>query len=94
MFASGSMIKDRKMNKTEDGIKQVHKLYIQCGFKITRIHTDSKFEPLRVETDDIGISLNCASKKEHVPDIERFNRTVKKRARSSQSAMTFKKSLN
>ena len=28
---------------------------------------------------DLGISLNCVSKKGHVPKIERFNRTAKER---------------
>ena len=46
MFATGSMIKNRKTKNIEYGIKQVHKLYLQRGFKITRIHADIKFEPL------------------------------------------------
>ena len=36
----GIMIKNRKLKKTEDGIKQVNNLYLQSGFKITRIHAD------------------------------------------------------
>ena len=59
----GSIIKNRKSNNIEDGIKQVNKLYLQCGFKITLIHSDSEFEPMWVEMDDLGISLYCASKK-------------------------------
>ena len=69
LFSTGSMIKNRKMKNIEDGNKQVNKLYLQRGFKITRIHTDSIFEPLPSEMSDIGISLNCVSKKEHVPKI-------------------------
>ena len=38
---------------------------------------------------DIGIYLNCASKKEHIPDIELLNWKVKERVRSSQVAMNF-----
>ena len=57
----------------------------------SHIYADNKFEPLREEMDDIGISLNCASKKEHVPDIEQFNRTTRERVRSSWAAMHFKR---
>ena len=63
MFSTGSMIKNQKIKNIEDGIKQVHKLYLQRGFKITHIHSDSKFEVLGVEMDDLGIYLNCASNK-------------------------------
>ena len=51
------------MDDIEDGIKQVNKIYLRCGLKITHIYADSEFEPIRVEMDDIYISLYCASKK-------------------------------
>ena len=57
------------MKNIEDGIKQVNKIYLQRGFKITRIHTDSEFESLQSDMADLVISLNYASKKEHVPGI-------------------------
>ena len=40
---------------------------------------------------DLGISLNCISKKEHVHEVEQFNRTVKERFWYSQAAITFKR---
>ena len=40
MFATGSMIKNRKINNIEDGIKQVHNLHLQRGFKIMHIGQD------------------------------------------------------
>ena len=78
MFATVSMVKNRKIKNIEDGIKQVHKLYLQRGFKVMRIHADNEFEPLQSDMADLDISLNCASKKEHAPEIEWFNHTVKK----------------
>ena len=76
MFATGIMIKYWKIKNIEDGIKYVHKLYLQRGFKITRIYVDRDFEPIRAEMDEFSISLDSASKKEHVPEIEQFNRIV------------------
>ena len=63
MFATGSMIQNRKVEYIADGITQAHKLYLQRGFKITHMHTDCEFEPLRKEMTDLGIKLNCASQK-------------------------------
>ena len=40
---------------------------------------------------DIGISLNFASKKEHVPKIDQFNRNSKERVRYARAAMHFKR---
>ena len=39
----------------------------------------------------LGINLNCESKKEHVPEIEPFIRTVKERVRSDRATMQFKR---
>ena len=47
MFDTGSMIKNLKIENISDRITQVHKLYLQRGFKITHIHAYSEFEPLR-----------------------------------------------
>ena len=69
IFATGSMIKNRKVKNIENGIKQVNNMYLQCGFNITRIHSDSEFESLRSIIDDLGITLNFLSKEEHVPNI-------------------------
>ena len=90
MFATGSMIKNRKVEHIADRITQVHKLYLQRGFKITHMHTDCEFEPLHKETA-LGINLNCASKQEHVPEIERFIQIVKERVRSARSTIPFKR---
>ena len=70
MFFTGSMIKNRKINNIEDFIKQVHNLYLQRGFKITRINAYIIFEPLGVEMADIGIYVHCAYNKERVPEFD------------------------
>ena len=90
MFATGSIINNRKVEHIADGITKVHKLYLQRGFKITHINTDCEFEPLRKEMTALCINPNCASKMEHVPEIERLIRTVKDPVRSAGATMTFK----
>ena len=46
VFSTVSTVKNRKIKKIEDEIKQVNKLYLQRDFKITCIHADSNFEPI------------------------------------------------
>ena len=65
------------MKNIEYGINQVNKPCLQRGLNITRIHSDSEFEPLLTQMTDIGIYLNCVSKNKHVPEIENLNRTIK-----------------
>ena len=43
MFPTGSMIKKIKVEHIADGITQVHKLYLQRGFKITHMYTNCEF---------------------------------------------------
>ena len=63
LFYMEITIKDRKLKNIEDGIKKVNKLYLQKCFDITHIHVYNSFETLQAEMDDLGISLNCVSKK-------------------------------
>ena len=90
MFTTGSMIKNRNMNNIEDVIKQVQKLYLQSGFKITRIHADSEFEPLRAKMADLSTPMNLTSKKEHVPEIYLLKRTVNECVQSIREVMPLK----
>ena len=46
IFATVIMMKNRKIKNNKDGIEQVPELYLQRGFKITRIHADIEFELL------------------------------------------------
>ena len=82
MFDSGSMTKNRKIENIKDGIIQVHKLYLQYGFKITHMPASCDFEALCKEMTTIGINLNFALEK-HVPEIDGFIRTVNERTRSA-----------
>ena len=63
MFATRSMIENRKINNIEDGIKQVNNVYLHRCFKITSVQANRESELLRAEMADLGISLNCESRK-------------------------------
>ena len=51
-----------------------------AGFIIKIIHADQQFKKLLEEVkDELDVTLNIAASKEHVPDIERNNRTLEER---------------
>ena len=71
-------------------IRQIHSQYAKRGFKITHAHMDGQFEPLRAELAKMKISLNTASNDEHVPEVERYIRTIKERTRGQYNVLPFK----
>ena len=53
--------------------------YANRGFKIVELRKDRQFEPARAALADVDIELNASVRNEHVPEIERLNRTMKER---------------
>ena len=52
---------------------------------------DSTFECIRNGLSQIGLSLNIASRNEHVPEVERYIRSIKERIREITNTLPFKK---
>ena len=52
---------------------------------------DSQFESVRDKAHLMGMTLNTVYADEHVPEIERCNRTIKERVRSAKATLPFKK---
>jgi hypothetical protein len=90
-FRTAEHIKDAKLETLEASLKAIQGLYATWGFKINVVHMDCQFEPIRYKLAAMGMHLNTASNEEHVPEIERSNRTVKERVRSVYSTLPFKK---
>ena len=51
---------------------------------------DGQFEPMRTLLAGVGVTLNTVSRGEHVPEIERYIRTLKERCRASFPNPPFK----
>ena len=83
------MIMNQKMTNIEEGIKMVDKMYLQFGFNITCIHSDIDFEPLQSEVADLGNTLNCMCKKEHVLKIGWLIRNIKEGVQYTGSTIPF-----
>ena len=74
-------------------IKQVHAVYMKRGFRVKNILLDGQFECLRGDLSTLGITVNVVSNDEHVPDIERYIRTVKERTCCVHNTLPFRKML-
>eukprot|EP00804_Cyclotella_cryptica_P027563 CCRYP_007501-RA/>CCRYP_007501-RA protein AED:0.35 eAED:-0.96 QI:0/-1/0/1/-1/1/1/0/333 len=57
--------------------KVVMGVYASRGFRVAVILADNQFESMRGELVDLGAVINVVSRDEHVPKIERYNRTIK-----------------
>ena len=72
-------------------INKVAGVYMQRGFRIVEMQMDGQFEPLRGALAEMKITMNVCSEAEHIGDIERLNRTIKKRARGVVTHLPYKK---
>jgi hypothetical protein len=52
---------------------------------------DGQLEPMRGDLASVGVHLNTVSANEHVPEVERYIRTVKERVRSTYNTLPFKR---
>ena len=90
-FGTAQHIKNQQGTTILNGIRAIHQVYLQRGFRIRNAFMDGQFEPLRGNLAELGIVLNTASNDEHVPEIERQIRTVKERTRAIYCTLPFKK---
>lgn len=89
-FGTVEVMANRKAKTILKSVLNVHRLYKKRGFRIKIGLMDNEFEPLRSDFADIGIELNIAARDEHVPEIERYIRTVKERTRCVYNTLPYK----
>jgi hypothetical protein len=105
-FGTVEALKEQTASQIMRCIKTVRGVYNKRGFRIRTILADGEFEALRgslledehgriqLDTKDLkgdGADLNVAGNDEHVPEVERYIRTVKDRTRSTRSTLPFRK---
>jgi hypothetical protein len=105
-FITVNVLPDRKRKTIMNAMSQVINLFRGRGHKVEEmefseyhspIHTilaDNEFAALREDLESHGISLNIASKEEHVPEVERQIQVVKERARSIVQMLPYSKMPN
>jgi hypothetical protein len=90
-FGTVEAMPNRKKDALLKAIKGAANIYKQRGFKVEWALMDNEFEPLRGDLAELGIGLNETGRDEHVPQVERFIRTIKERTRAAYNMLPFKK---
>ncbi len=92
-FTAVNHLADRTVPQIFKAFKEIYLYYLHRGFRITTVHADGEFEPLKplIEALPGGPLVNLTSRNEHVPEIERRIRVVKERSRSARHSMPFQR---
>jgi Zinc knuckle len=88
-FGTTEMIQNQKNETILKAIRNVLNIYEGRGFKVSHFLMDGQFNSLRNEILSLGIDLNAVARQEHVPEVERYIRTLKERVRSHYNALPF-----
>jgi hypothetical protein len=77
-FITGTILLNQKATTIIKALKDIYGIYRKCGFRITNILGNSKFECTRgAVAADLKSELNICGEDEHVPDVEQCICTVK-----------------
>ena len=90
-FSMAELVKDMKNNTLVTSIEQVIQTYQTRGFRIKAILADGQFKHIQQIIEQKGIMLNICAANEHVPEIERYIRTVKERVRGIATTLPFER---
>jgi hypothetical protein len=88
-IGTGENLANRQVPNVANSLRKVLQLYHRRGFRITTNLADPEFEALQAVFPTIPFNL-CAQD-EHVPEIERYVRTVKDRVRSGYNSLPFER---
>jgi hypothetical protein len=88
-FGTVEAMKSKKTPEILKAVQRVIKIYKQRGFRVTWAMVDNEFEPIRGELADLGVGMNETGRDEHVPQIERYIRTIKERTRAVYNMLPF-----
>ncbi len=91
-YRYGVHIKDNKEPELHRALKETIQVYHKAGFQIAIVSADPEFYKLRQEwvaANNTEFKWNLGAAGEHQPDIERSNRVVKERIRSTFHSLPF-----
>ena len=86
-FGTVHNLPDRQVPTLIKAIREVINVYKARGFRVTSILTDPEFLPLKDSFP--GTLIDPCGENEHVPDVERYIRTIKDSVRSCNNSLPF-----
>ena len=84
-FGTVDVLSNRQVSTVANALKAVDRTYRRRGFRISIFRADPEFEELKPMIPEI----ETCGQDDHVPEVERFIRTVKDRARSTYRMLPF-----
>jgi hypothetical protein len=87
-FGTLEALPNRQIPTVKEKLVSVTKLYRRRGFHIRTVLADGEFAPLADTLPELTFNLCGAD--EHIPDIERYIRTIKDRVRSCYNTMPYR----
>jgi len=90
-FGTAVLITDQKHETLVKATKEVRNVYRKRGFILTTMLMDGQFEGITGDLAALGVTVNTVARGEHVPEAERYIRTIKERARCVYNTMPFNK---
>jgi hypothetical protein len=90
-FGTTERLPSRQADIVGKCLSNVISMYRQRGFRVRECHGDGEFESLRACLADVGTQLNVTAEDEHVPEAERYIRTLKERARAAYNMVPFRR---
>jgi len=88
-FGTAELIHNKTKQTLMTSIQQIFTRYQARVFQIQNILGDGGFECIRNGLSEMGITPIVASRNEHMPEVERFIRTIKERVRAIASSLPF-----
>ena len=89
-FGTTERILTRHAEVAAKALLNVLLFYRQRGFRVKECYGDGEFEALRGDLAEAGAQLNITAENEHVPEVERYIRTLKERTRATYNTVPFK----
>ena len=89
-FGSAGKLDNMKNSHIIKHFKTIIGTYVARGFRVTIILADNQFESMRGDIANLGATLSITARDEHVPEVERFNRTIKDRVRGNYTMVPYK----
>ena len=89
-FSTTQKLDGQKTPMLLDAVKKIQQVYQHRGFEVVYLLMDGQFEPICGDLASLGITLNTVANDEHVPEVERYIRTLKERTRAIYNTLPFK----
>jgi len=70
-------------------LQQVTHTYHSRGFKVCHILADRQVKCIRQPMEIMGMTVKTTARDEHVPEVERYIRTIKERMRAKTNRLPF-----